>query len=201
MVLCNFNAFHPSWLSRIGDDREAARREVLDEVINSSRLEVTNLNLPTRLPSQDQPSSSDITLPNGNLLPDVTWSTLTTLGSDYLPRTIFLFSHASPSPRKVPQGWLGGIHSRVRESSCVVSATPEEIIYLVVMLEITAALSRNLYDSSSRREISATLTTLPSSCWTGTSSVTFAKEHKTSGGPSWLFQPRHQYKALPVFST
>ena len=30
-----------------------------------------------------------------------------------------------------------------------------------------------------------TLSTLPSSCWTGTSSDTFARKRKTSGGSSW----------------
>ena len=46
-------------------------------------------NYPTPLPGrQGQPSSPDITLLSGNLLPDVAWSTL---GSDH---------HAPPSPRK-----------------------------------------------------------------------------------------------------
>ena len=54
------------------------------------------------------------------------------------------------------------------------------------MSGIIAALSPMLCNPSSRREISAalmTLSTLPSSCWTGTSSGTSARKRKTSGGP------------------
>ena len=51
------------------------------------RSTVRNRNLPTSLPSLGQPSSPDITLLKEHLLPNVTWSTLTTLGSDHLPKT------------------------------------------------------------------------------------------------------------------
>ena len=47
------------------------------------------------------PSLPYITLLRGHLIPDVTWSTLNTLGSDHLPIAISLSSHAPPSPRKV----------------------------------------------------------------------------------------------------
>ena len=100
MVLGDFSAHHPSWFSRTGDDRAAARGETLDGAVNSSQLAVANQDLPTRLPSQAKPSSPDITLLNGHLLRDVTWSTLTTLGSDHLPITISLSSYAPPSTRK-----------------------------------------------------------------------------------------------------
>ena len=60
-----------------------------------------------------------------HLLPDVTWSTLTTLGSDYLTITISLSSHALPSPRKSHSftnfskaDWVGRIYSRDREDIC-----------------------------------------------------------------------------------
>ena len=96
----DFNAHHSSWFSRTGDDRAAARGEALDGAVNSSQLAVANQDPPIRLPSQGQPSSPDVTLLSGHLLPDVTWSTLTTLGSDHLPIIISLSSHAPPSPRK-----------------------------------------------------------------------------------------------------
>ena len=96
MVLGDFNAHHPSCFSRIGDDRAAASGEAFDGAVNSSQLAVANQYLPTRLPSQGQPSSPDITLLSGHLLPDVTWSTLTNLGSDHLPITISVSSHACP---------------------------------------------------------------------------------------------------------
>ena len=65
---------------------------------------------------------------------------------------------------------------------------PEDTTSPLVMSGITAALSPKLCDSSSRREISAalkTLSTLPSSCWIGTSSGSSARMRKTSGGPFW----------------
>ena len=56
------------------------------------------------------------------------------------------------------------------------------------MLETIAALSPKLCDPSSRRETSTaltTLSTLPLSCWTGTSSGTSDRKRKTSGDPCW----------------
>ena len=56
------------------------------------------------------------------------------------------------------------------------------------MGRITAALSPMLCDPSSWREISAapmTPSTLPSSCYIGSSSGSFARKRKTSGVPSW----------------
>ena len=90
-----FNAHQPSWFSRKGaDDRAEARGEALDGAINSLQLAVTNQDLPTRLPSQGQHYSPDITFLSRHLLPDVMWSTLTTLGSDHLPITVTHSSHA-----------------------------------------------------------------------------------------------------------
>ena len=96
----DFNTHHPSWFSRTGDYRAAAREEALDRAVNSLQLAVANQDLPTRLPTQGQPSSPDITFLSRHLLPDATWSTLTTLGSDHLPITIYLSSHALPSTQK-----------------------------------------------------------------------------------------------------
>ena len=53
----------------------------------------------------------------------------------------------------------------------------------------TAALSLKLcypvvIEERDQRHI-GTLSLLPSSCWTGTSSGTFARKHETSGGSSW----------------
>ena len=76
MVLGNLNANYPSWFSRTGDDRAAARGEALDRAINSSQLAVAKQDLPTRFPSQGQPSSPDITLLSRHLLPDAIWSTM-----------------------------------------------------------------------------------------------------------------------------
>ena len=85
MVLGDFNAHHPSWLSRTRDDKAAARWEALDGAVNSSQLVVANQDLLTQLPSQGQPSSPDVTL-------------LSRHGphSPHLGLTISLSSHALP---------------------------------------------------------------------------------------------------------
>ena len=126
MVLGDFNAHHPSWFSRTGDDRAAARGEALDEAVNSSQLAVANQDLPTRLLSQGQPSSPDITLLSGHLflLPDVTWSTLTTMGSDHLPlQSRPALTAESTFSHELQHNRLGGIHSRNREEICRYSST------------------------------------------------------------------------------
>ena len=86
--------------NRTEDDGAADRGDAVVWAINSSQLAVANLDLPTHLSSQGQPSPPDINLLSGNLLPDVTWSTLTILGSDHLPITVFLSSHAPTLQRK-----------------------------------------------------------------------------------------------------
>ena len=72
------------------------------------------------------------------------------------------------------------------KSSGVFSATPADTTSHVVMSETIAALSPKLCDPSSWRETSVaptTPSTLPSSCWTGTSSGTSARKRKTSEDP------------------
>ena len=96
------------------------------------------------------------------------------------------------------------MHSRIREEICRYPSTnllfcrgkssgrflamSEDTSSPVVMSGIIAALSPKLCDPSSRKEISAalmTLPTLPSSCWTRTSSSSSDRMRKTSGGPCW----------------
>ena len=92
MVFGDFNAHHLSWFSRA-----AARGEALDEVVNSSQLAVANIDMRTRLFSQGQPSSPDVTLlsaVSGHLVSYVTWSTDTTLGSGPPP-----YNHLPPWSR------------------------------------------------------------------------------------------------------
>ena len=87
-------------LLQTNDDRAATKGETLDGANNSLQLAVANQDLPTCLPSEGQPSSPDITLLSGHLLPGDTWTTLTNLGSDHLPITDTLSGHAPPSLRK-----------------------------------------------------------------------------------------------------
>ena len=104
--------------------------------------------------------------------------------------------------QKLLQGWLGGIHSRVREENCWDTFTNLQLCwgkclppYLLQRRKtlyhfhyVIAALSPRLCDPSSRREISTARTfllALISSYWTGTSSNTYARKPKTSGDSSW----------------
>ena len=64
----------------------------------------------------------------------------------------------------------------------------EDTISPAALLGTISALFPKLCHPSSLRETSATLTTistLPSSCWTGTSSDTSARKLKASGDPCW----------------
>ena len=78
-----------------GQRPEGKRLMVRSAVCSSLLRTKTSL-----LASPPSASSPDITLLSGHLFPDVTWSTLTTLGSDRLPITVSLSSHAPPPSRK-----------------------------------------------------------------------------------------------------
>ena len=82
MVLGDFNAHHPSWFSRTGDDWVAARGEALDEAVNSSQLVVANLDMPHLPPL---PRLAFLSFLSGHFLSNWTWSTLTTFVFDHLP--------------------------------------------------------------------------------------------------------------------
>ena len=216
--LATFNAHHPSWFSRT-DDRAAARGEALDGAVNSSKLAVVNQDLPTRLPSQGQPSSPDVTLLSGPLLPDVTWSTLTSLGSNHLPlQSRPALTTGNTVLHELPQSLLGGIHSRNREVNLLIplyqppallgkkssgrsSAMLEDTTSPVVMLGIIAAFSRKLCDSSSRREISAALmtpSTLHQAAGPGHPAAHPTGSARTVEIPAGILQQRYQFQALLV---
>ena len=80
-LLGDFNAHDQLWYSPIQD----ARGSLFNEIISDSDLGVLNTNAPTRLPSNNQPTSPDISLASLSLLPYTNWETNTRLGSDHLP--------------------------------------------------------------------------------------------------------------------
>ena len=88
---------HPSWFSRTGDDRAAARGEAFATVRNSLlRTKISLLDSPPRTsPSrQMSPFSAGISSPMWHGPPSQP------LGSDHLPIIVSLSSHAPSSPRK-----------------------------------------------------------------------------------------------------
>ena len=155
-------------------------------------LRLRTLNLLTHLPSQGLFQTPDVTLLSRHLLPDVTWSTHTTLRLYHLPIAISVSGHTSPSPRKIRsytnfrkaerEGYTAKLQRSFAEtplptscsagekSSGVSSATPEDTTFPEVMLgTIAPPPYPTLCDPSSWRGISTALTvlsTLPPSCWT-----------------------------------
>ena len=184
---------HHFVLIRVPDGDILQNNDTTDEAANRSQLAVANLDMPIRLPSHCQPSSPDITLLSRHLLHDVVhphhlwvWPP----SHSHLP----LHTAEGLLLHELPQCWLGGIHSRVRERICwptstnfllywgkclpVSSATLEDTISPVAMLGTRAALFPMLCDPSSQRETSAAwivLSTLPFRFWTGTSRETYAR--------------------------
>ena len=93
LVLGDINAHDELWFSRIQDQRGSS----LADEIADSYYGVLNENNPTRLPTNNQPTSPDVSLASYSLLPHAKWETVTSLGSDYLPIIITLTSTINPS--------------------------------------------------------------------------------------------------------
>ncbi len=81
LVLGDFNAHNPLWHSSIQD----ARGDKIAEEIGDSAYGVLNEDVPTRLPSNGQATSPDISIASTSLLPHIEWETVTALSSDHLP--------------------------------------------------------------------------------------------------------------------
>ena len=81
LVLGDFNAHDSLWNSSIQD----ARGSDLADIIGSSSYGVLNENHPTRVPSNGQSTSPDISLASASLMNNTEWTTVTSLGSDHLP--------------------------------------------------------------------------------------------------------------------
>ena len=93
LILGDINAHDQLWHSRIQD----SRGQLLAEEILDSNLGVMNEDVPTRLPSNNQPTSPDISLASHSLLPHAKWETVTSLGSDHLPIIITISTNIKPS--------------------------------------------------------------------------------------------------------
>ena len=88
----DFNAHDPLWHSELQDARGS---DFADEIGNSN-LGTLNDESPTRLPSNGQSSSPDISMASLSLLPYASWETKTSLGSDHLPIVITLQTDIKP---------------------------------------------------------------------------------------------------------
>ena len=90
LVLGDFNAHDALWHSNIQDNRG----QLIADEIGNSNLAVLNENTPTRLPSNGQATSPDISLSSISLITNTEWETVTSLGSDHLP-IIIKHSHTA----------------------------------------------------------------------------------------------------------
>ena len=81
LLLEDANAHDPTWFSTIADTRGSK----LSAEIEESEMGILNENCPTRLPSNQQPTSPDISLVKKSLLTSCDWSTEIGLRSDHLP--------------------------------------------------------------------------------------------------------------------
>ena len=92
IILGDLNAHDTLWHSSLSDDRG---KDLADEIGNSD-FGAINEDNPTRLPSNGQPSSPDVSLASLNLLPYTSWEVRTNLGSDHLPIIIKIETDIKP---------------------------------------------------------------------------------------------------------
>ena len=94
LILCDFNAHHPSWYSRLTD----TRGKRMDDSINGSDYGILNWDSHTRVPPNAEPSSPDDSLASTSLISSCSWQTLSTLSSDHLPILIRLQMKTTSTP-------------------------------------------------------------------------------------------------------
>ena len=86
LILGDFNAHHPSWYSRSTNTRGSK----MADSINGSDYGILNWVSPTRVPTNAEPSSLDVSLASSSLITSCSWQTLSTLSSGHLPILIRL---------------------------------------------------------------------------------------------------------------
>jgi endonuclease/exonuclease/phosphatase family metal-dependent hydrolase len=92
-ILGDFNAHHEAWHSSLGD----TRGDTLLEQFENSNFFISNTDSPTRLPSNGDSSSPDISLISTHLALSVSWATDISLNSDHLPICISVIDVQPPS--------------------------------------------------------------------------------------------------------
>ena len=92
LILGDLNAHDTLWHSQLSDDRG---RDLADEIGNSD-FGALNEDNPTRLTTNGQSSSPDVSLASLTLLPYSSWEVNTNLSSDHLPITIKIQTDIKP---------------------------------------------------------------------------------------------------------
>ena len=86
LLLGDFNAHHSAWYSSSTD----TRGNILGSMISVSNFGILNWHYPTRLSSNANPSSPDVSSASTSLITSTNWQTKSNLGSDHLPILISL---------------------------------------------------------------------------------------------------------------
>ena len=94
LIVGDINAHDDLWFSPL---TECRRGPQFSEEIGDSNYATINEDTPTRLPTNGNPSSPDISLASMSLLPYTSWETETSLGSDHLPIIISLETDLKPT--------------------------------------------------------------------------------------------------------
>ena len=81
LVLGDFNTHNSLWYSSSTD----LRGTMLGSMVSGSNFGILNLDSPTRLSGNANPSSPDVSLGSASLITSTNWQTNTNLGSGYLP--------------------------------------------------------------------------------------------------------------------
>ena len=81
LVLADFNTHHSLWHTGTTD----TRGNQLADSISISSFAVLNIDSPTRLHGNADPSSPDVSLASASLITSSEWQTHTTMSSDHLP--------------------------------------------------------------------------------------------------------------------
>ena len=87
-----FNAHHLAWYSSSTDTRGT----LLENVVSGSNFGILNMDSPTRLPGNANPSSPDVSLASASHITYTNWQT--NLGSDHLPILISLHMDHTINP-------------------------------------------------------------------------------------------------------
>ena len=96
LVLGDFNAHHSLWNSGTTD----SRGNQLADSVSISSFAVLNIDSPTRLPGNADPSSTDVSLASASLTTSSEWQTHTTMSSDHQPIPIGLQTTSTSSPAR-----------------------------------------------------------------------------------------------------
>ena len=105
----------------------------MDDSINGSDYGILNLDSPTRVPPNAEPSSPDVSLASTSLITSCSWQTLSTLSSDHLPILIRLQMKTTTTPGlHRTYGNLKANRDRYRQEDLPYSSTQSSVTEIFI---------------------------------------------------------------------